>query len=117
MRTLRLMRITLAANGLPSWPGDDVEFVCGKLAAWPKDRLAPKITELVTFMGLEHTVADDTVTDLRRTPAYMRVRAALHKALKGQRVERLGVRWRLRPKTPGQQSVMRAVADEARSRR
>ena len=57
-----------------------------------------------------HAVADDTITDLRRTSIYMRIRAALHKALKSERVERLGKRWRVRPKTPGQQAVLAAAA-------
>ena len=78
------MRKIPMSGGLPQWPGDDVDFVCQRLAKTP----ACTITSLVEGLGFE---ARSTLG--QPTAPYFRIRAALIAALKAQRVRRMGRLW------------------------
>jgi hypothetical protein len=72
-------------NGLPAFPGDDVNFVLGHL----RKLGAGTAADIVRGIGLEDRTATGSPTT-----AYHRIRYALKEALAKGRVEKCGRVWR-----------------------
>jgi hypothetical protein len=81
-------------NGLPAFPGDDLEFVCRALSQLKNEKGevvgSGTITDVVRSLGLK-----DRAMGGGPTTAYLRVRAALHRARDERRVECVARVWKV----------------------